>query len=508
MREGDGGGEDALALGIGILHGVEEFGEVVERHRHERLGEHVIHQPHERGEHLRLLRDALEVPRALDALALHRHHTLRLAYHALDAVVVRHDRLVLLYLIHDVAYHALQNLLRALLRRFHHRHRVRRALFLLVRGEVLDVVRHDGIQGDGGGLPEFVAQRPDLHERRVERALRDEEFSLNLGANEGIHLVPHVPTPELEHLVHEVILEEAHLTQQGEDGGVAHPLAERGELALHTRANVHHARARHRVVLDVLVLHVLLWHHRKIVGGVRVVRHGRIHAVEHLDGRAEAVSDVVLDDLLRVGDELLPGEHVLRLPRGEGGGGGAHGRAGAGRGGVRVEAAPAAGADGGAAGRGRPVGRAGGGSAVRARLLRFRAGRARHGGTRASLAGAQRRKLQPRGAVRVGDVHHVLRGVHRRPRRARLDRARGRGRPGQPARARNVPLGVASVPREPRRRDAHETGPVGAERGGFRHAGTRGPLAAPAGEARVALGPSHGARRINRTQRISSHPGC
>ena len=248
--------------------------------------------------------------------------------------------------------------------------------------------------------------------------------------------MPHVPTPELEHLVHEVILEEAHLTQQGEDGGVAHPLAERGELALHTRANVHHARARHRVVLGVLVLHVLLWHHRKIVGGVRVVRHGRIHAVEHLDGRAEAVSDVVLYDLLRVGDELLPGEHVLRLPRGESGGGGAHGRAGTGRRGVRVEATPASRADGGAAGRGRPIGRAGGGSAERARLLRFRAGRARHRGACASLAGAQRRELQPRGAVRVGDVNHVLRGVHRRPRRARLDRARGRGRLGQPARAR------------------------------------------------------------------------
>ena len=140
-----------------------------------------------------------------------------------------------------------------------------------------------------------------------------------------------------------------------------------------------------------------------------------------------------------------------------------------------------------------------------ARLLRFRAGRARHrGGGAEALPGLSGGSFSPEAPAELEmSTTSSEAYIDGRVERDLIVLAGG----ALPSlRARNIPLGVASVPREPRRRDAHETGPAGAERGGSPPRWDARPLAAPAGEARVALGPSHGARRINGLNNFP-HPG-
>jgi len=62
-------------------------------------------------------------------------------------------------------------------------------------------------------------------------------------------------------VAYQVVAEEAHLPQQVEDGAVAHPLPQGGELALDPGPDVHHPRARQREVLQLFVRCCFFGHH-------------------------------------------------------------------------------------------------------------------------------------------------------------------------------------------------------------------------------------------------------
>ena len=167
-------------------------------------------------------------------------------------------------------------------------------------------------------------------------------------------------------------------------------------------------------MLHVLTLHLVLGHHEQVVRGERVLGARGVDAVEHLDGRAEAVFDVVLDDVVAREDARALGGAVA-----------ARASPAASRRTTRVEPAPGPGAERaarrGAAHQGAPVvgGRARG--RLRPSRLRLRERRSRAlGGAREGagevrrarpLTRAHRRQAHGGGVVGRGQVEDILRRV-------------------------------------------------------------------------------------------------
>ena len=233
-------------------------------------------------------------------------------------------------------------------------------------------------------------------------------------------------------------------------------------------------------MLHVLTLHLVLGHHEQVVRGERVLGARGVDAVEHLDGRAEAVFHVVLDDVGAREDARALGGAVAAQ---------ASCACASALGTTRVEPAPGPGAERaarrGAAHQGAPVvGRRARGrlrpSRLRLRERRSRAlGGAREGAGEVRrarpLTRAHRRQAHGGGVVGRGQVEDILRRVVVvRGGPGLPDRLPRGSRPGHRPDPRDVPARrVAAVAAHPRRLDLDE---VRGGHGRFRPRGPRGPL--------------------------------
>mmetsp|Transcript_6701 Transcript_6701/g.27153 ORF Transcript_6701/g.27153 Transcript_6701/m.27153 type:complete len:300 (-) Transcript_6701:1041-1940(-) len=209
--EGDARAERAFRFRVGTLDDVQQFPQVSVGHLHRRLGEHVIRQAHQNGEHRPFLVDALVCARALVSFALQRHHGLGLRDERVDAARRGDGGGDFFGFVGDVAHHAFQNLTRLFLRRLNRGDRHLRQLRFLVASEVVQRVRHERVDRDRRRRSQLIAQRADLDDGGDEFTTSSREFALNLRAHQRVHLVPHVPAPKVERLLDQVLAEKAHL---------------------------------------------------------------------------------------------------------------------------------------------------------------------------------------------------------------------------------------------------------------------------------------------------------
>eukprot|EP00967_Tisochrysis_lutea_P071927 scaffold95701_cov27-Tisochrysis_lutea.AAC.1 len=132
---------------------------------------------------------------------------------------------------------------------------------------------------------QLVAESVDLEQCAAEGGACDEEALGELTPHVAVQLVSHVCAPQTEDLCGEVMPEEAYRLQHVEEGGLLHPCREGHELGRLRRAeSVRHAVRRHG---EILRLYLLTTHHHQIIWPEVIARLGAVE-VDKLDGRVVA----------------------------------------------------------------------------------------------------------------------------------------------------------------------------------------------------------------------------